>query len=95
MTVERGVPDALGFEADAPWPGAADETAFLAEQRVQNGPLPAIPVGPVNETADSSPMPPLEELVQRIPAEAREALEDLYRAKFIGVRRVAKKSLKS
>jgi hypothetical protein len=88
----RGVPDALGSEPDAPWPGMADEASFLADQRGQ-GIVP--PAGPTNEPTDLSPLPSLEELVQRIPAEARAALDDLFRAKFTGVRRVSKKSLKA
>jgi hypothetical protein len=90
--VERVVPDALGSGADAPWPGVTDEASFLADQRVQ-GIIP--PAGPASEPTDLSPLPSLEELVQRIPVEARVALDDLFRAKFSGVRRVSKKSLKA
>jgi hypothetical protein len=64
----------------------------LADQRGQ-GIVP--PAAPTNEPTDLSPLPSLEELVQRIPAEARAALDDLFRAKFSGVRRVSKKSLKT
>jgi len=92
VKVERGVPDALHPEADAPWPGMADEASFLAEQRGQ-GIVP--PAGVANEPTDLSPLPSLDELVQRIPAEARAALDDLFRAKFTSVRRVSKKSLKT
>jgi hypothetical protein len=90
--VERVVPDALSLEADAPWPGSTDEASFLADQRGQGIVPPAVPA---NEPTDLSPLPSLEELVQRIPAEARAALDDLFRAKFSGVRRVSKKSLKT
>jgi hypothetical protein len=38
--------------------------------------------------ADISQPPPLEELVQRIPSEVREALEELFRAKFTRATRV-------
>jgi hypothetical protein len=91
-SIERVGDAALHPEANAPWPGMADEASFLAEQRVQ-GIVP--PAGPANEPTDLSPLPSLEELVQRIPAEARAALDDLFRAKFSGVRRVSKKSLKT
>ncbi len=90
--IERVRDDALHPEADAPWPGMADEASFLADQRVQ-GNVP--PAAPASEPTDLSPLPSLEELVQRIPAEARAALDDLFRAKFSGVRRVSKKSLKT
>jgi hypothetical protein len=83
---------ALPSDDSAPWPGMADEASFLAEQRVQ-GIVP--PAGVANEPTDLSPLPSLDELVQRIPAEARAALDDLFRAKFSGVRRVSKKSLKT
>ena len=91
-SIERVGDAALHPEADAPWPGMADEASFLAEQRGQ-GIVP--PAGPANEPTDLSPLPSLDELVQRIPAEARAALDDLFRAKFSGVRRVSKKSLKT
>jgi hypothetical protein len=93
--VERVVPDALSSGADAPWPGMADESAFLAEQRGQNGAPPAAVTEPRGEETDSSPLPSLDELVQRIPPEARAALDDLFRAKFTGVQRVSKKSFKT
>jgi hypothetical protein len=93
--VERAGSAALHPEADAPWPGTADEAEFLAEQRVQGIVPPAATAGLASEATDLSPLPSLEELVQRIPVEARAALDDLFRAKFTGVRRVSKKSLKS
>jgi hypothetical protein len=83
---------ALPADETAPWPGTTDEASFLADQRVQGIVSPA---GPASEPTDLSPLPSLEELVQRIPAEARAALDDLFRAKFSGVRRVSKKSLKT
>ncbi len=46
------------------------------------------------EEIDTKALPPLDELVKRIPAEAREALDDLFRAKFVRVVRVPKKALK-
>jgi hypothetical protein len=89
---ERVGDAALHPEPEAPWPGSTDEASFLADQRV-SGIIP--PAGSANEPTDLSPLPSLEELVQRIPAEARAALDDLFRAKFSGVRRVSKKSLKT
>jgi hypothetical protein len=86
---------ALPVDETAPWPGMADEASFLADQRGQ-GIVPLVATaGSANEPTDLSPLPSLEELVQRIPAEARAALDDLFRAKFTGVRRVSKKSLKT
>ncbi len=86
---------ALPSDDSAPWPGSTDEASFLAEHRAQGIVPPAATAGLANEPTDLSPLPSLEELVQRIPAEARAALDDLFRAKFTGVRRVSKKSLKT
>jgi hypothetical protein len=44
--------------------------------------------------AETAPLPPLDDLVQRIPAEVRDLLEELYRVKFTTVRRVPAKNLK-
>ena len=39
-------------------------------------------------------LPPMEDLVQRIPAPARELLEELFRARFVTVKRVPSSALK-
>lgn len=85
----------LGFDDAA-------EAAFLADARdrgelVPSATLPA-KAGPdlQEEKADErAPLPALAELVERIPAAVRETLEELYRAKFIAVRRVPAKALKA
>jgi len=43
----------------------------------------------------NAPLPSLDELVKRIPADVRETLDDLFRVKFTAVKRVAPASLKS
>jgi hypothetical protein len=86
---------ALPSDDSSPWPGSTDEASFLADQRGQGIVPPVGTAGSANEPTDLSPLPSLEELVQRIPAEARAALDDLFRAKFTGVRRISKKSLKT
>ena len=43
----------------------------------------------------NAPLPSLDELVKRIPADVRETLDDLFRVKFTGVKRVSPMSLKS
>ena len=40
-------------------------------------------------------LPPMEDLVKRIPAPAREVLEELFRARFVTVKRIPKSALKS
>ena len=74
------------------WPSEVDEAAFLAEQRLQGEAV--IPPASLSEDGADSPLPPLAELVQRIPAETRAVLDDLFRAKFTSVRRVPAKALK-
>jgi hypothetical protein len=74
---------------------AVDETAesaFRAEARDRGEAIKAPEVLVADET--STPLPPLEQLVRRIPAEVRETLDELFRAKFVAVRRVSSKALK-
>ena len=40
-------------------------------------------------------LPPVEDLVKRIPAPARELMEELFRARFVTVKRVPKSALKT
>ena len=40
-------------------------------------------------------LPPMEDLVKRIPAPTRELMEELFRARFVTVKRVPKSALKS
>lgn len=40
-------------------------------------------------------LPPMEDLVSRIPASARELMEELFRARFVTVKRVPKSALKN
>ena len=40
-------------------------------------------------------LPPMEDLVKRIPAPARELMEELFRARFVTVKRVPKTALKA
>lgn len=78
------------------WPDEASETAFRAESRDRNEAdvSSGAPVGATEET-DTKPLPALNDLVKRISPEARELLDELFRAKFTTVKRVPAKSLKS
>ena len=67
-----------------------------AETVVATGPSRAAEAGPATEeleqpepTADE--LPPLEDLVKRIPAATRELADQLFRAKYIGARSVPRK----
>ena len=78
-------------------PIANEEAAFLVEPHAME---PAVSVQPSAASAESDPdsaqsLPPLEDLVQRIPAPTRELMEELFRARFVTVRRIPKSALKS
>ncbi len=73
------------------------ESSFLGEARDRGETVSISPVAAaaIEESTDPKSLPPLSELVNRIAPEIRAALEDLFRAKFVTVRRVPAKALKS
>ena len=80
--------------ADAPvGPSSEEEAAFLAEER-ENGYAPPAATQPVADVEKSGSLPPLEDLVKRIPMPTRDLMEELFRAKFVTVKRVPKSALK-
>ena len=90
---ESALPSAGAAEA---WPDDAAESAFLAEARDRGEPAPTAktetePLEPV----DPKSLPALNDLVNRIPADVRETLEELFRARFVAVKRVPKRALKT
>ncbi len=75
----------------------SSEAGFLGEARERGEtvrPAAAKPNGPEPEEIDAKPLPALATLVEQIPAEVRETLEDLFRAKFVRVQRVPRGALK-
>lgn len=77
-------------------PADGEEAAFIAEQREQGFVAPvATPATAVAEPDDKSPLPPLDDLLNRIPAATRELMDELFRAKFIAVKRVPRSALKN
>lgn len=78
------------------WPDESIESAFLAEAR-ERGETAVVkpPETDVADESDTKALPPLNELVERIPPGVREVLDDLFRARFVAVRRVPKRALKS
>lgn len=78
------------------WPDDAVESAFLAEAK-ERGEVSAPPKPPedAGEEDDPKAMPAIGDLVAKIPPPVREALEDLFRAKFVRVVRVPRKVLKA
>ena len=80
----------------ANWPDESAESAFLSEARDRGEPvIPAKAREEIADETDSKSLPSLDELVQRIPVEVREALDDLFRAKFTTVKRIPRKALKA
>jgi hypothetical protein len=82
------------------WPDDSAEEAFLAGRRPPDDGAeavePAAPGPPPGEPAGNGreDLPPLDDLVGRVPPGARAVLDELFRAKFTAVRRVPKESLK-
>jgi hypothetical protein len=68
------------------WPDEAEEAAFLSEAAAQGESTPERP-----RDADApvlgDRLPPLDELVARVPPGLREMLDEHFRAKFTAVRR--------
>jgi hypothetical protein len=78
------------------WPDETAETAFLAEAHDRGEiVVPAKAREEIPDETDAKELPTLDELVQRIPAEVRDVLDDLFRAKFTKVRRIPARALKS
>ncbi len=90
-----GVPPPEGSES-AGWPDASAEAAFLSEAR-ERGEVPVVAKAreEIAEETDARPLPALDTLVQRIPADVRETLDELFRARFVRVTRVPRKALKT
>jgi len=92
--VAAGSP-AAGENGANVWPDESAEAAFFAEQKEQGVPVVVAPPAEAAEELDAgAPLPALDELVKRIPPAAREAMDELFRAKFTTVKRVPAKALK-
>lgn len=93
----RGAEPAAGLPRDDGTPPGFDEaaeSAFLAEAR-ERGEVVAAPVAiDYAESTDARPLPRLEELVNRLSPEVRQMLDDLFRARFVTVKRIPKRALK-
>ncbi len=76
-------------------PGEEAERAMLAELR-ERGEAP-VRAKTVSADADEKPvrLPPLDELVKRIPSNVRDTLDELFRARFTGVRKIPADALKT
>lgn len=92
---DGGMP-APADEDGSPGFDAAAESAFLAEARERGETVSRAPAAVNGEAEEkgSQPLPRLEELVNRIPENVRDALDELFRARFVTVKRFPKKALK-
>jgi hypothetical protein len=75
------------------WPDESAESAMLSELRERGEKPGALPASEPAEETDTKALPSLDELVKRLRPEVREALDDLFRAKFVRVARVPQKAL--
>jgi hypothetical protein len=87
------VPDETD-EAAPVGPSPAEEATFLARETEAEAPEPP-PTAEPNGNGNTADLPPLADLVKRIPAPTRQMLEETFRAKFVTVKRVPKSALKS
>ena len=75
-------------------PGEAEESAFLVEQQQASPPKP-VAISPAQGDERTVPLPPMDELIQRIPASTRELIDQLFRAKFVTVKRMPASAFKT
>ena len=79
--------------ADAPaGPSSEEEATFLAQEG-ESGGVTSVP-SPSACPEEKGELPPMEDLVKRIPPPARELMEELFRARFVTVKRVPRSALK-
>ena len=77
-------------------PSREEEAAFLSQDRASgefHGGTP--PSEHVEAESGDASLPPMEDLVKRIPGPARELMEELFRARFVTVKRLPKSALKA
>jgi len=95
LSEERAAESAL--EDGAPvGPSADEEAAFLAENPAEAAAIRTARAAPAEaEKEPAGGLPPLEDLVKRIPMPARDLMEELFRARFVTVKRIPGAALKS
>ena len=99
-TATTGTIGAPTFDEEGPvWPDEAAESAMRAEVTERGETLNSKAARELAEAAaeaaaEKKNLPKLDELINRIPADVRDTLEDLFRVKFVKVARTPKKALK-
>ena len=100
-TATQGVTGAPTFDEEGPvWPDEAAESAMRVEVADRGETLNSKAAREMAEAAaeaaaEKKNLPKLDDLIERIPADVRDTLEDLFRVKFVKVARTPKKALKS
>ncbi len=88
---------ASSVEPDAAWPDESAEAQFLAEARERGETVAAAPAPAAEpeaaEPEPAGPAPELDALVERLPPAVRETLDELFRARFVRVTRLPRKTL--
>ena len=84
-------------EPEPAWPDESAEAQFLAEARERGEPVSAAPTPTAEPEAPepdpAGPAPDLDALVARLPPAVRETLDELFRARFVRVTRLPRKTL--
>lgn len=98
-TVNRAAPAPEQPESD-PWIDEEREAAMKAAMEVEEAQRHATAAPnrrkeEVRDTLDGGPLPELEEMIAKVPAELKEAMDELFRAKFQSVKRVPQAVLNS
>jgi hypothetical protein len=89
------VQEAIAPADDAPvGPSSEEEAAFLAREG-GGAPVPLVVSSTSDAEDDTGELPPMEDLITRIPGATRELMEQLFRARFITVKRIPKTALKN
>lgn len=89
-----GGPGAAADDGAPVGPSDGEEAAFLAGERAA-GPADSSPVsGEAEREEPAGELPPLEDLVNRIPAPTRALVDELFRARFVTVKRIPRSALK-
>jgi hypothetical protein len=76
------------------FPDEETEMAMRSELRAKGEGVVAAARAASDEGEVAAPLPPLDSLVSRVPPAVREVLDELFRARFTGVRRVSSRVLK-
>jgi hypothetical protein len=98
VNADVGLAEAPSETSGAPvGPSSEEEAMLLAEQgEMGEGSRPLSKTSAVVEIEDEkAQLPPMDDLIKRIPLPARETLEDLFRARFVTVKRIPKSALKN